>query len=223
MSDPDRSDDELADDAAELAVALRQLRDELERQRTRRRRKLLGMGAIPKPPSVRDVLRFADEFAIPTVIAVLEANIKILESLQGAIRMAETGHRAGERSREVGETAAGRAGDVSKAALARLEDGLEDLRTALEGGAVPEDAASNELLAEIRELQADVEERIEASREERERVERGERGGSIGETDRTADDESENEDEVPVDVDAELESLRERYQDGDEDDEDDEE
>ena len=71
-----RDDDDFAASAEELSTVLRELRDELRREQPR------GPLGLPRPPSPSEVVRFADEVAIPGTIAILEVNIKILETVQ---------------------------------------------------------------------------------------------------------------------------------------------
>lgn len=223
MSDSDRSpeDEDLAVVADELATELRALREELEDGRPEPPRGPLG---LPRPPSPREFMQFADEVAIPGLIALLEANVKLLEALQRAIRLADRGRRTRDRSREAGSTAVEGAEAVSRRALDRLQTGLEDLQTAIEGGAVPEDRVGGDLLSDIRRLQEEIDERIAESRrtggEEGHTTRRTGAGNGTGYVGDEANDE-EDDGGVPVDVDAELDSLKDRYGDRDEGEDDD--
>lgn len=170
MSDP-YDDEDLADAAEDLARELRAYREELEREHSRPEPPRGPLG-LPRPPTPREVIRFADEYAIPTVIAVLEANIKLLEGLRGVIRMAEAGQEARERSREVrtrgrraGETTADRATEVGRATLSKLEESLSDLRETIEGADLPEDREGRDLLADVRELQEEIDDRLREARD----------------------------------------------------------
>jgi len=176
-------------------------------------------------------MEFADEVAIPGLIAILETNIKLLEGLRRMIRMANAGRSAGDRAGEVTDdvgSVASEAGSVASDAgretLTRLEGALGDLRDALEGGVqrgtIPEDSEARDILGDIEEVQRDIERRLdEASRpydEDGDSTDgnNGEESGDRRSRDRDpdrdrnrdADDES-----VDIDVDAELDSLRERY------------
>jgi hypothetical protein len=214
----ERDDEDLATVAAELSRELRELREELESDRRDPPRGPLG---LPRPPKPREFLEFADEVAIPGTIAILEANIKLLEALRRAIRLADTERRARERSREVGTDAADRAGEVGQRALKRVQGGLEDLREAIERGDTVEDRAGSDIIEDIAALESEIDERIDASRERR-RSDR-ENGSETGGTDSVGIDANDTgrEDGPEVDVDAELDSLRERYGDEDDEDEDD--
>ena len=62
---------------AELETQVEELRREIGPPR--------GPLGLPRPPSPGELLRFADEHAIPTTIAILEANVRALEALREAI------------------------------------------------------------------------------------------------------------------------------------------
>jgi len=160
---------------AELETALR------ERKRERRPRGPLG---LPRPPTPRELLRAADEHAIPATIASLEATIHALELLRLAIR-------ADDRRRESSE----RAERIGAAALSRLDDALADARDALEGR--PTDEEARRLLAETRRLRDDIESRV--------RETEGESEAQEGDADDSMD--------PRVDVESELRSLKEKRND----------
>jgi len=234
MSDRDRDDERLAEVADELARELRHLRQELERDH-RRREPPTGPLGLPRPPTPGEFMEFADEVAIPGLIAILETNIKLLEGLRRMIRMANAGRSAGDRAGEVTEdvgSVASEAGSVASDAgretLTHLEGALGDLRDALEGGVergtIPEDSEARDILGDIEEVQRDIERRLdEASRPYDEDGDStdgndGEESGDRRSRDRDPDrdrnrDEGRDADDesVDIDVDAELDSLRERY------------
>lgn len=218
-------DDELPRLADDLSTTLTDLRDELERGREPPR----GPLGLPRPPTPRELLQFTDEFAIPTVIAILEANIRMLEAFQGAIRLARAGDEVGERGRE----ARARTEELSRGALDRLDDVLVDLQGALEGR--PENPEARTLLDDARALRHEIDERLretddrsddrrparDGPRDGSERGRRPRNGGEPGPHDAA------DEDGVAIDVDSELDSIRnevgeENDEDDDEDDEDDE-
>lgn len=145
-----RSDDDLADLAHDLAGTLEELRRELRTQAPR------GPLGLPRPPTPRELLRFTDEFAIPTAIAVLEANIRALELLQGTIRLAETEREAADRTRRTRD----RAEAVSRTTLDRLDDALHDLQRAASEGALPPNADARRIIEDARALRTDLEERL---------------------------------------------------------------
>lgn len=186
MSQRDRRDrrdqPDLEDLSEELSVTLRDLRDELRTPR--------GPFGLPRPPTPREVLRFTESYAIPTAVAVLEANIRALELLAAAIRAVEGGASDAKRARA-------RAESVSRATLDRLDDALVDLQNALEGR--PENADARRLLDEARELRAEIDDRL---RETPRGADRSETGDSDpGGTTRDVH-------EVPVDVESELDSIK---------------
>ncbi len=232
--DDSPDDAELRAVVEDLTTTLQEVQRELERRQERERRDRRGLFGLPRPPSGRELLRFADEFAIPAAITILEANVTLLKQFRRAIRTAEGGREARDRTRAAGEEAV----DVGQDLLERVGDGLRDLRAAIEGDTVPEDAAGRELLAEVRDLQAEIEDRVDdaerrrdRSRRRREAADRGEsrsRGRQRDGRERTngdaragGDDRDASDDEdARIDVDAELESLRDQYRDEGDDDED---
>ena len=150
MSDStDGSDDEeLAADVDELTDVLRELRGELVPDR----RGPFGTNA----PSPSDLLRFADHHAIPFVIAVLEANIRALELLQGAIRLTQSGAAAGEEAKRAQD----RVSSLGRSTLTRLDGVLTDLETAAKDGGLPEQAEAREVLTEARRLRDNVDDAL---------------------------------------------------------------
>jgi hypothetical protein len=200
-SDRTRGDEELGAVAAELAGTLADLRAELDEERRRDR-----------PSRVTDLLRFTERYTIPTIVAILEANIRLLELLAGGLRLAtgdldrEDGRGRRGRSRTAGTASAGadllaRTGErTATATLSALDRALTDAAAALEGSDPP-DPEARRLLREARRLRADLDERLR---------EAGER----------ADDEDDEDDAgdpgdattVPVDVEAELRSIRDEVE-----------
>ncbi|MFB6174209.1 MAG: hypothetical protein ABEI39_06160 [Halobacteriales archaeon] len=148
--------DDLEARIEELEGTLREVRDDL-------RDPPRGPLGLPRPPTPREALRFADEYAIPAAIAILEANLRTLELLQGALRTA----RRGEDSRE-------RVEGIGREAADRIEAALADLQEALQASDLPSDPEARELLAEARELNAEL-------REELETIDGGEAAGDVDE------------------------------------------
>lgn len=174
------TDEELAADVDELADVLRELRGELAPRRR-------GPFGLPAPPSPGELLRFADERAIPFAIAVLEANIRALELLQGAIRLAESGRQAGEEARR----ARGRAASLGRASLERLDAVLSDLESAASEGALPNQPEARDVLQEARRLRDEVDDALAARVDD----ERASTDGS------TADGGASTDDPTVIDVD----------------------
>lgn len=207
---PDKKrDPEMGRLAEELSTTLSELRDELD-ERNRPRRGPLG---FPRPPKPGELLEFTDEFAIPAVIAILEANIRALEAFRGAVRLARAGDEAGRRGRE----ARARTEELSRGALDRLDDTLADLQNALEGQ--PQNAEARTLLDDARALRAEIDDRLgEANRH-------SDDTGGESDSDWKADETGESDDTAPesvtIDVDSELDSIRDEVGEDSEDDEDD--
>jgi hypothetical protein len=221
----------LAATADELAAVLDDLRTELERERDRRGPPEPPRGplGLPRPPTARDLVEFTDEVAIPATISVLEASIGILEALQRAIRMAETGRQAKEGGERAADRAAEGAAKASRKTLSRLEHALDDLQRAVEGDGLPENETASDLLQDARRLRDEVESRVRAAEnrhlDEFDDARTGsdataEAGDAPASDDGDATAEAGDDDPgTNVDVEGELETLKRRYGD-DEDDED---
>jgi len=182
-------DDDLARAAGDLADSLRELQGDVEPAR--------GPLGLPRPPRPDELLRFADEAAIPALVAILEANVRALEALQRAIQLARTGQEARDR----GDEARDRAADLSRATLQRVDSALEEFQRAVESGGLPDDSPAAPVLEDARALRREIDRRLrDATAEER----------TLDEF----EDEEPRED-VNVDVDAELDSLRDEYRVGD--------
>lgn len=149
-------DDDLTERIADLERQLEQLRDELVRPR--------GPTQFPRPPTPGELIRFADRHAIPTAIAVLEANIRALELLQGSMRLFNRDLADGDSSRR----AQGKS--LDRAALDRVDRALSDLQRAAKEGALPRQEDARDIIEEARRIRADIADRIEES----EAVRRGE-------------------------------------------------
>lgn len=210
MADPD---DDLAAAAADLAASLEALRDDVA---PRPRRGPLG---LPRPPRPVEVLRFADNHAIPTAIALLEANVRALKLLRAALRLADP-ERSATRDAlsEGGDTAAARVGEVGREALRQADSALEDLLDAVEGGALPPDADARDVVADARRLRAEIDERLAeagGSADGAAATDDSEPPGAADEGPLPGGDEPVGEDRgTTIDVEAELESIRSEVGDG---------
>lgn len=185
------TDGDVAETAGELAAALEDLQSEL---RPERRRGPLG---LPAPPRPGEMLRFADEYAIPFAIAVLEANVRALKLLRGAIRLVDAGEETGERAR----SARDRAREVSRASLDRLDDALADLETAMAGEELPQNETAREVLTEARRLRGRLADELAASVDDDATDEPSDAPNGQA-SDPSADE------GVPVDVESELQSIK---------------
>lgn len=177
----DTRPDDLADRLDDLEATLSDLRAQLESPRRR--------GLPRRPPSPRELLRFTDEYAIPTAIAMLEANVRALELLRAGIRATDPDHAADTATSAVRDGVTG----VSRATLDRLDRGLAELESSLSGGGTPRNPEARELVAEARRLNDEIADRLAA-------------GGAPG-----------REESVRIDVDSELESIREEVSEEDDD------
>lgn len=221
---PDRDEAELRAMIDELEETLVDLRGELDApgEAPRIPRGLPGGGRRPpRPPRLREILRFTEDYTIPALISVLETNIQLLRLGGAALRALDP-----ERSAVPGDSdsAVGRALDAGRGLSADgLASGLGELNDALSGTEAP-DPEARELLSEAEELSLEIQERLEAVRDPS-----GERSQSGGDSDVDstqaaepvdidvqdgrdggASNGSTDDEETPEpDVDAELDSIRE--------------
>jgi hypothetical protein len=225
---PDRA--ELAAQLDELEETLTELRGELPSEDRR---------DLPQPPRLSELLRFTEQYTIPTLIAILEATIKSLELLQRTLRLADPTRAAREES----EAARGRLNEVGGEAGQQLAGALAELRTALSETDLPENAESRDLITDARDLTGEIEKRLreaEGTVSEQWDQERAERRGqrddpTAGKNDPAANngvmidvsddseqpagdsDDADNADNAPtVDVDAELESIKDELDEAEE-------
>ena len=187
-----RDDEELAVLLADLERTLTELRAAVEED--------VRGGRPPRrrPPTPGEILRFTEEYTLPTVIALLEATVQSLELLRAVLRLAGPASNAGElrdrlESRRGPETAA-------------LRDALADLRDALTGADLPEDSAARSVLTDARALTAEIDERLDEVGEDRRRERGADRERAPSGRGVAIDVEEEADD--AVDVDAELESIK---------------
>lgn len=162
-------DPELSTLVGDLTSVLEELQTELESSR-----------GPPRPPTPRQLARFTSEVTIPAIILVLETNVRALRLVQRGLRMAEG------QDGETADPARQRASELGRTTLAKLDDALTDLGSALDD--TGSDARARDLLEEVRDLQAEVDARLDAEAD--------------SPTDADAGD------AVGVDVDAELQSIK---------------
>ena len=157
----------------------------------------------------RQLSRFTSEVAIPSVILVLEMNIRALKLLRRTIRLAEGREPRSQHSRAAGEVR-DRAELLGQQALSRLDQTLETVQSSLEEEGADEDV--RRLLAEARSLQDQISQQLATE------------GGT--DTADVADEttvgvESGESEPVNVDVETELRTLKDNLEDDDGDDLDD--
>ena len=202
MSDAPR-DPELERLAEDLSSTLAELRDELDARGPREPPR--GPLGLPRPPTPGELLELTDEFAIPALIAFLEANVRALEAFQAALRLARAGEAVGARGRETR-----REGErLGRDALDRLDDVLVDIQGALDGR--PQDPTARTLADEARALRDEIDERLAES-------DRRETGSAHDRTVPVREEPDESGEDVAIDVDAELDSIRDSVENDDGDD-----
>lgn len=177
-----------SDDIDDLLSDLRTTLDRLDR--TLREEAGRGDGRAgadrrtrPSPPSARELLRFTDEYTIPTLIAVLESTIRSLELLRGAIRLLDP-DRAVRSEGDADRSRLPRPSDAAREEVAaNARRALSELRTALAESDLPDDPESRDIIEDARGLSAEIERRIdESERRRRTGADRGDRdraGGSV--------------------------------------------
>ncbi|OYR53786.1 DUF7547 family protein [Halorubrum halodurans] len=227
-------DDDLEERLDELEDVLSDLRRDLrETERDRR--------GPPRPPRLSELVRFTEQYTIPTLIALLETTITSLELVRGTLRLLDPGREL----REDADATAGRLADARDGAATGLARSLSELRTALAEADLPEEAASRSIIEDARDLSAEIEARIEEGRREADAARRSERGTAdrsesddrTGSGDRDGavridvtdpdeargdgstagdpeDDGSAAESRPAVDVESELESIKSQLDDG---------
>jgi hypothetical protein len=223
----DPAEEDLRDRLDELESTLVELREQLDEDRRdtpRIPRGLPGGGRRPpRPPRLREILRFTEEYTIPTLISILEVNVRLLRLAGAALRALDPERSAVPAD---GDGAVSRAIDAGQGlSTDRLRRGLEDLNDAL-AGTEATDPEARELLSEAEELSAEIQDRLRDATETADgRRETGSEGEAADAVSIDVADGSEAEDEEPAeerdeapepDVDAELDSIREEVRGGDE-------
>jgi hypothetical protein len=211
-----------------LEETLSTLRSELEPDAGRPPTPFDRRRVPPRPPSMRDILRFTDEYTIPTVIAILEANVRLLKLAQAGIRAVDPERSVlTDRSDDsLGGELRRAASDAGRLSADRLASSLSELQRALEATDTPQNPEARELLTDARALSAEIEQRIRESREQtdlsrfdrretwREQFAESDRSDGpvriqvTDEADADSDRSAEEAEEPDVDVDAELESIK---------------
>lgn len=163
----------------------------------------LDSDAARRMSTRRQLSRFTSEVAIPSVILLLETNIRALKLLRRTIRLAEGREPSSQRARGA-EEVRGRAEELGQHALSRLDQTLETVQSSLEDNDADEEV--RRLLAEARSLQDQISEQL--ATEGRTVDGEADDGTSIG----VDSDESEP---VDIDVDAELQTLKDNLEDDD--------
>ena len=130
---------------SELETTLAELRSELRPRR--------GLFGLPRPPRPEEFLRFTEQYALPTAIAVLEAQMRVLEGLRAALRAMDRGRRASESA----DRTRARAESLGRETLGTLDRALDDLRNAVESGGLPDSPAARELLSDAQRLTDEIE------------------------------------------------------------------
>ncbi|WP_114575616.1 hypothetical protein [Saliphagus sp. LR7] len=194
-----------ADAIGDLVDTLEELRGELEPDSPGP-----GRGPPLRPPTPGELLRMADEVAIPLLIRTLEAQIRALERLQRAVGLLRREREVRERTGETRERSRERVEGLRDRTLDGLDDVLAELGRTVEGE--PTDRRARELLADARELRDEIDDRLRDATEGRERRGRdSDRVRDARTIEVTSPDEEDEDEETDVDVDAELDTLRDRY------------
>jgi hypothetical protein len=185
MSDAE-TDPELTQLLTDLTTTLRELEQEIEPERLRG----------PRLPTPSELSRFTSEVAIPGLILMLRTNIRALQLLQRALRLADGRNPSPDSAVSQART---RAEDVGRASLSQLDGVLTDLQSALE--ARPENEQADELLARARDLREQVQDEL------------AEDGTPPADQADETTPEMDQSDAVGIDVESELQSLKDNLDD----------
>ncbi|MFB6227076.1 MAG: hypothetical protein ABEH88_00560 [Halobacteriales archaeon] len=175
-----------------------------------------GPFGLPRPPTPGEVLRFVDDHAIPTTIAILEANVRALKALRGAISLLRR-----TEERDPTGTAEGlrdRTDSVAREAVTELDRAVSDLADAIEGNGMPDDEEARSVLREIRSVRDEVADALTSDDTTIETAGNTEGSSAEGDADESAPDDGGDggaggdEDSsgggVEIDVENELESIK---------------
>ena len=113
-----------------------------------------GPFGLPRPPTPGEVLEFVDDHAIPTTIAILEANVRALKALRGAISLLRRTEERDPTGRA--EDLRDRTDSVAREAVTELDRAVSDLATAIEADSLPDDDEARSVLREIRAVRDEV-------------------------------------------------------------------
>ena len=176
----DSPDPELEARIAALEESMRALQHEV-RQTTDD-----GSFGFPRPPSPNEILRFTDQAVIPAIIALLEVNIKLLQSIRRGIQLTQ---KRDSVTRDRDQLQA-----INKDVVKQFERAIEELQHVVEG--TPIDHTAKDVLADARALRSELERRTEAARD------------AVDTPSKETADESGLD---TIDVDAELDSIKAEF------------
>jgi hypothetical protein len=143
----------------------------------------------------RQLSQFTSEVAIPSVILILETNIRALKLLRRTLRLAEGREPETSRSRAA-EEVRGRAEQLGTEALSRLDETLATVQSSLADEGADEDV--RRLLDEARQLQGQISKQLD---------------GQERDSEQTEPSTTEDGDPVAIDVDTELQTLKDNLED----------
>lgn len=145
--------DDLEARVDELETTLREFRRELRPRR--------GPFGLPRPPRPGEFLRFTEQYALPTAIAMLEAQLRALEALRAVLRAMDRGRAASESASRTRE----RAESLGRETLNALDRALEDLQDAVETGGLPDSPEARDLLSDAQQLTDEIESELREARD----------------------------------------------------------
>lgn len=180
MSDSE-PDPELSELLTDLTRTLRELEREVEPERP----------DGPRLPTPSELSRFTSEVAIPGLILLLRTNIRALQLLRRAVRLADGRNPSPDGA--VTE-ARSRAEKVGRASLSQLDDVLSELQSSLE--ARPEEDEASEILSRARDLRQELQNEMQRE------------GTDVSVEDSEGIDGETQDDAVSIDIESELRSLK---------------
>lgn len=174
-------DEELTERLAALEAAVRELREEISEREDHQ--------DMTTPRPSEELLRLADEAALPALISVLKANIRMLEGLRRAIRES----KADDRPEDAVDA-------IDSSTADRVDSILVELQRAME--AAPENPAARDVLDQAKELRGELDRHIREAKQYKESLDSA--------ITREADEEVET---IEIDIDAELEEIKRQHRD----------
>lgn len=228
-----RQDDDLDELLSDLSGTLSELQDVLADERPDKRRENRPRQS-PRPPSPSRFLRFTEEHTIPTLISLLETNIRALELLQGLLRLVN-GRNDGRWSDSKPFGGNRRVRTTGRRTLDTLDSALSDLQGALDGE--PTDSDARNLLDDARSLREEIDTHLTGQDSKQERSHSDEKRERSHSDDRDqnqtehrsetqddgvitidvedTNDDEEDETDSEIDVEDELDTIKRELQDDD--------
>lgn len=184
----------------QLAARISELESAISELRNRTMRPPRGPLGLPRPPTPREFVEFTDDYAVPTTIAFLQANIRTLQAFQAALRLVRGTDEMSTRTVDARE----RTVDLGAKTLDALDSALDDLKDVYQEGTLPDNPDSRSILDEAQRLTDEIRDELRATTDTRRRTDMDSTRAS-GET--TRDPRVD-----PNEVETELNMLRDQFE-----------